>query len=307
MALIPNHWTTTPTIFPRLLPELDDQIILFLKSREKVMLSGVSHRAYVVLSNPDYFKSFIEKQYPILQPLTLTFETLSNFHPTNCWKIVSCSLSKGIFQVNTPFIKEAAPLILNWLKKEKNRLEAELNEICGYSDSDPCSPIEVALKAFQHYKQEVNATQKKWEEAGLEDSMKKIKFHHPNEELRDVLNLCFNYRDYFFSNDDETLTPSDEKLKLINPNLINNYRIVSSALQECNPSIVKKMEWEAEYNRIEELRSSFVHSLKIVNEDISTLIFSDKPLEELNSVLKKHQKILEDEFYSARSRTASIV
>jgi hypothetical protein len=146
------------SIFPNSCTDTNYRIVTFLPAKERVVLSGVNHKAYEVLSNDPHFKNLFFHLYPCFNEGIGQLQYICENYPKNCWKINCCVLEQSDLSLanqslKRSFLEEPFPARL-YLKKSK--CESQLKMICGERYEDSSSPIDQAWKASEETHEELD-------------------------------------------------------------------------------------------------------------------------------------------------------
>jgi hypothetical protein len=252
--------TNITPIFPNASRDTENRIISFSDHDSLVVLSGANRNAYRVLSNNEFFKQRFEEQHPHLTKFNnIVFKALRNYHPNNCWKVVSSAFSeKGCPRAKPSFIEEAILPIWGTLTLKKMQYEMRIKEICGSHYADPSSSIDQAWKDYAKGKQEL---------ATLEEIIKPLQLVHSEGNMNMVLILIECHRDRLSNRADETIGDELEAGNFMKKSLLPHYRLVADYYKGKNELRVK-------FLRYEELEKERSHCGKIVQELGEKLAFA---------------------------------
>jgi hypothetical protein len=233
-------------IFQALPAEINEMISQFLSNHHLFVLSSVNKELHETLSN-EYFKKLCLKQYPSVAKYSEIFATLRNDHPQSCWKVICCTLPRGIheekpFSIGASFIQRAIPNISRSLELENRTLEGKLKKICGSFQPDSnASLIQARNACLEIENQLTTSIRVKYPEIVLEC-----------EEMYSADDLPLSLTQIFCCVSDEIVSDlTDEELnEALNGNLeITNEedRLPIACLREVKNKIKEVEKLESEY------------------------------------------------------------
>lgn len=219
-----------PTIFPNSLSDAENLIVQFLDPRSQVRLSGVSSRAYTVLSNVPHFQRLFAEQHPLLAKMDQVFLQLNTYYPECSWKVACCTMVEGPRPFKREFLERAVPSIRADLLLEREKIESkkhlvelQLRAICGSYYQDPNSPIHQAWKNRVQVERDIDLCTLEWarETQKISDlfnhTLDERFFQEPNEGILDIINP-YKAQGYvrILSKISASSDPSEKRLVAIN-------------------------------------------------------------------------------------------